>query len=368
MTANQTDQSMRSQPPAGAIEPEPFADREARNPYFRWVVHLGLPMAISLLLHVTLFGVFALKTWQAFTERTIEVGEYEAGITDSLADRMEGAFKWPGETLLQAPNPDAFDFAANESFTRDLSDLGELDFGETGSGGEALDTGGFGIGTSGRSGILGLGGGAGSGGGGGIGSGFGTGTGIGKAGVWDLRIQANKIAYVIDFSGSIIVAVNELKRELKRSVGALKPFQSFNVFIFYSKGAGNSDRIFTENFEQTLQPATLEVRRKFFAWIERKTPQGSTHPLQAVKRALALKPDAIFFFSDGYFDDSVVAEIAQANRRVKAQIHCLVFDEILLEDTSGLPRMTDGARRLKRIADASGGKAKVVTGVDLHGP
>jgi len=194
MTANQTDQSMRSQPPAGASEPEPFADREARNPYFRWLVHLGLPMAISLLLHVTLFGVFALKTWQAFTERTIEVGEYEAGITESLADQMEGAFKWPGETLLQAPNPDAFDFAANESFTRDLSELGELDLGETGSGGEALDTGGFGIGTSGRSGILGLGGGAGSGGGGGIGGGFGTGTGIGKAGVWNLRIQANKIA------------------------------------------------------------------------------------------------------------------------------------------------------------------------------
>jgi len=368
MTANQTDETTRSHPLAGASESEPFADREARNPYFRWLVHLGLPVGISLLLHVALFTALALKTWQVLSERTIEVGEYEAGITESLADKMEGAFKWPGETLLQAPNPDAFDFAASESFTRDLSELGELDFGETGSGGEALDTGGFGIGTSGRSGILGLGGGAGTGGGGGIGGGFGSGTGIGKAGVWDLRIQANKVAYVVDFSGSIIVAVNELKRELKRSVGALKPFQSFNVFIFYSKGAGNSDRIFTENFEQTLQPATLEVRRKFFAWIARKTPQGSTHPLQAVKRALALKPDAIFFFSDGYFDDSVVAEIAQANRRVKAQIHCLVFDEILLEDTSGLPRMTDGARRLKRIADASGGKAKVVTGVDLRGP
>jgi len=28
-----------------------LADREARNPYLRWLLHLGLPAAISLLIH-----------------------------------------------------------------------------------------------------------------------------------------------------------------------------------------------------------------------------------------------------------------------------------------------------------------------------
>jgi hypothetical protein len=92
---------------------------------------------------------------------------------------------------------------------------------------------------------------------------------------------------------------------------------------------------------------------------------GSTEPLAAVRRALAGKPDAIFFFSDGYFDESVVEEILRANRSVKARIHCLVFDELLLQDTSGLPHLTDGARRMQRIADASGGKLKIVTASDL---
>ena len=86
-----------------------------------------------------------------------------------------------------------------------------------------------------------------------------------------------------------------------------------------------------------------------------------------MKRALALGPEAIFFFSDGYFDDSVVNEIARANRAAHASIVCFVFDEILLGDNSGLPRETDGARRLRKIAEQSGGLVKIVTGKDLGG-
>ena len=52
-------------------------------------------------------------------------------------------------------------------------------------------------------------------------------------------------------------------------------------------------------------------------------------------------------------------------QEARAQIHCLVFDELLLQNTSGLPQMTDGARRMKRIADQNGGKTKIVTGADL---
>jgi hypothetical protein len=354
--------------PAVALEREPLADRELRNPYFRWLVHLGVPMTASLLLHVALFAVLALKSWEVLGGGSgLGLGDYEVEITDSSRTELSRGLKWPGEHLIDLEEPDAAldvdPFRLSELTPR--SDLTELARGEPTRLPGELGSGGFGIGESGRSGILGTGSGAGQGGGGGIGRGFGTGSGIGKAGVWNVRATGQNFAYVVDFSGSITVAVDDLKRELKRSIGKLTPEQAFAVFIFYGSGDERREHLKTEAFAPKLQPATPEAKREFFAWIDPKPPLGSTEPLAAMKRALALRPDAVFFFSDGYFDDKVVDEVAKANKKLRAQIHCLVFDELLLGDTSGLPRLTDGARRLKRIADQSGGKTKVVTGADL---
>jgi hypothetical protein len=84
-----------------------------------------------------------------------------------------------------------------------------------------------------------------------------------------------------------------------------------------------------------------------------------------MKRALAMRPEAIFFFSDGLFEDNVVTEIAAANKAAGTRVYCFVFDEILLSETSGLPKETEGARRLRKISDQNRGQVKVVTGRDL---
>jgi len=76
-------------------------------------------------------------------------------------------------------------------------------------------------------------------------------------------------------------------------------------------------------------------------------------------------PEAIFFLSDGYFDDSVVSEITQVNAR-RAQFMCLVFDEQYLTDASGLAAPEkEGSQRMRRIADANRGDCKIVTAKDL---
>ena len=366
----------RSARGAGGIPPqrrpgtEPLADRAAHNPYFRWLIHLGVPVTASLAVHLLLLAVLALYSWKVLGGGS-ELAEYEVTIADAAASDSVETLKWPGERLIDLDQSEAGRERDPFRFSEliDRSDLSELARGEPGVGSGESGAGGFGIGDSGRSGVLGIGAGAGGGGGGGLGEGFGTGFGIGQAGVWDLRASGNTFAYVVDFSGSIIVAVDDLKRELKRSIGKLTARQLFAVFVFYStysSGAdGQVEQFRTEAFSSELRAATPEAKSEFFAWIDRKQPMGQTEPLPAMKRALALRPEAVFFFSDGYFDDRVVTEIAQANRKVGAQIHCLVFDELLLQDTSGMPRLTDGARRLKRIADESGGKLKVVTGADL---
>ncbi len=363
-TARQNAPRPRPAPPA-----EPLVDREVHNPYFRWLVHLGVPLSVSLFIHAVLFVFLAVQSWHVFARASAAPpGEYEVAIRDAaaLTPLPEQQLRWPGEHLddLDPAPPaevDPFDLSklADSAELADLArDEPMLNPGELGSGG-------FGIGESGRSGVLGIGGGAGDGGGGGLGSGFGTGSGIGRAGVWNLHATGSRFAYVIDFSGSIVVAVDDLKRELKRSIGKLTSRQSFDVFIFYSTGTERVEHFKTEAFRPRLVEASPQAKRQFFAWIDRKAPQGRTEPLAAMKRAIALRPDAIFFFSDGMFDDKIVEQIARANRKVRAQIHCLVFDELLLSDTSGMPRLTEGARRLKRIADASGGKTRVITGADL---
>ncbi len=337
-------------------------DRERANPTLRWLMHLGAPVAISVVVHVLLIGTMALKTWQVLTQASIDVGDYEAGVVQAPDDRMGGAFKWPGEDLSVTPEPDKT--AAVDSLTdlRALSDLTPPDAAPSDQPGEG---GAFGLGEGSRGGILGIGGGAGEAGTGGMGSGLG-GRQLGEAGVWGVRGAANKVVYVIDYSGSIIPVVDALKRELKRSVGALQPRQSFDVILFYSSGAGEHERFKTESFEAALQSAQPDIRQRFFDWIDKKAPMGSTEPLAAVKRALALRPDAIFFFSDGLFEDGVVTQIAQANKD-KVKVSCLLFDELVIGDDSGLPpKVQEQAQRLQKIADQNGGKMKVITAKDLQ--
>lgn len=348
-------------PATPTVVKESAADRERRNPLYRLLMHLGLPVSISLIVHMLLFVGAASYTFAIIAQPDIEVGEYEAGLMESPEDHLDDAFQWGEETTLEQPEVQPLDELDLSDFSRvDSFDESMLDSSGQGPGEGEGD--GLGLG-EGRFSLLGIGEGAGASGTGGLGSGMGgRGGSLGMAGMWDIRIRANKIVYVVDFSGSILVAVDDLKRELKRSVASLKPSQSFNVIVFYSE----ADRFKSVSFAPALQAVTEESRKAFFEWLEQQSPRGQTEPLQSIKRALNMRPEAIFFFSDGLFDDSVVSEIARANRAVNASIICFVFDELLLNDTSDTPRETDGARRLRRIGQENRGQTKIVTGRDLR--
>ncbi len=351
---------MSSSPPPATPPPEALPDRERRNPWFRWAIHLGLPVGVSLAVHLTLFATMAFKTWQVFSGRAA-VGEYEAGITQNT-DNLGGGFRWPDANMDLPRDAEKSDMGEVFPDLRSLSDLQVNDV--TTNKEPAGEGGGFGLGEGTHGGILGIGSGAGEAGTGGLGMGLGGRRGPGEAGVWNLRMAANKIVYVIDFSGSIVVAVDDLKRELKRSVGALKPVQSFDVVLFYSNPA--QQKSVTESFAPTLQPATQDTKTKFLEWISRKAPQGDTEPLPAIQRAVALDPDVIFLLSDGLFEPGTEDRIKQMNRK-NVKISCLVFDELILGDTSGLaPKLGEGALRLEKISKASGGGFKVVTARDLQ--
>ncbi len=352
---------------APAAPPPPVdtsVDREARNPLLRYFLHLGLPMSVSLLLHLLIVGLLALKLFVVPSPSGTPVGEWHGAVVP--ADDVNRPFDWTDVRPLDFPtaperNGPPHDVAATGGpEPLDLRDLPAAPrSGETRSEGDGLGAGALTL--------LGTGSGAGAPGTGGFGQGqLGEGADLGQAGIWNLSVRANRVVYVVDFSGSIIVAVDDLKRELKRSIGRLKPTQTFTVILFYSAGGGPDEQLKTDSFRPQLEPAEPTVRREFFRWLDRKAPMGVTEPLPAVRRALELEPDVIFLFSDGFFDDSVVADITRANSGRRTRIYCLVFDDQLLGDASALtPRETEGSRRLKRIAEANDGRVKIVTAKDL---
>ncbi|MBN2447605.1 MAG: hypothetical protein JXO22_12805 [Phycisphaerae bacterium] len=344
----------------GTITVNTQADHEARNPYFRWLMHLGLPLIVSIAVHLTLLIATMFVTFQVLSSPAIEVGDYEAGIRDL---DVAGNFSFDVEEALDTPPQDLEsldDLRLTDITPTDLAMDTPADIGETG--------GDFGLGSGDGGGILGLGGGAGEAGSGGFGSGLGSRMRIGQAGVWNLNVAANHIVYVVDFSGSIVTVVDDLKRELKLSIGRLKKSQTFNVILFYGKG-----RALTDSFESQLVPATEENRLRFVEWIDAKGAEGGTNPLPAVQRALSQGPEAVFFFSDGLFEDDLVERITSANRNVNAQFVCLLFDDQVFEDPSGLPPGVDEqAQRLKRLAERNLGRStkaafKIVTLKDLYG-
>jgi hypothetical protein len=347
-------------PGARPAAAESLVDRERRNPWLFWLIHVGLPMCISLVVHASLFIALGLTTWQVLTSR--DARDLSATLRTTGGDPFATSFQWPGQEKLEDFTPEPPPELESLSDLRDLSRVSSL---TVESKTEIGDAGGFGLGERGPLGLLGTGSGAPeSGKGGGTGPGLGERPGIGRAGVWNVDVAANRVCYVVDFSGSTVGASDDLKRELKRSVGNLRAGQSFDVFVFY----GKDDKYVTESFRPQLVPADAESKRMFFDWIDTKVANGHTEPLKAVERALKLGPDAIFFFSDGYFDDpKAVEKITGLNRRVGASIHCLVFDDILLTDTSDMPVSSEGAKVLKRVADQNGGKTKIITARDLAG-
>jgi hypothetical protein len=138
---------------------------------------------------------------------------------------------------------------------------------------------------------LGGGGGSGGGSGGGIGRGIGPGTEF-----FGAREHGRSFAYVIDCSGSMASrnSLEVAKRQLLASLNQLPPDALFSV-IFYNLRA----RIFADpSGQQGLMPATTANKVRVQSQLQTVAPDGGTDHMVALRTALGLKPEVIFFLTD----------------------------------------------------------------------
>jgi hypothetical protein len=138
--------------------------------------------------------------------------------------------------------------------------------------------------------------------------------------MFQLKGSGRSVVYVIDRSASMweIGALDVAKRELLLSLGQLPEAVRFQVILYNRQAeplwlAGRTD----------LAPATSANKQGAAALIEALRAGGATDHLAALRRALALQPEVIFFLTDA--DDltpSQIRAVTQQNRG-RTAIHAI---------------------------------------------
>jgi hypothetical protein len=143
--------------------------------------------------------------------------------------------------------------------------------------------------------IPGSGKGGGGGSGGGSGGGVGRGTGPGTE-FFGTREHGRSFAYVIDCSGSMATrnSLEVAKRELLASLDQLPADVRFSV-VFYNLKV----RVFKDpDGQQKLMFATTSNKMRVQNQLATIGPDGGTDHMLALRTALSLKPEVVFFLTD----------------------------------------------------------------------
>jgi len=96
-----------------------------------------------------------------------------------------------------------------------------------------------------------------------------------------------------------------LKAEVMRSIRGLGEAMQFEV-LYFNEEVLQLDR-------QGLRFATPDNRMAMLRWVRAVLPDGDTYPGPALRQALALHPDLIFFLTDGVFAARTIDEITAHN-------------------------------------------------------
>jgi hypothetical protein len=138
------------------------------------------------------------------------------------------------------------------------------------------------------------------------------------------QIPANgqTIVYVLDRSSSMGLhgAWGLAKRELHASLRSLPADARFQV-IAYNRA---SEPLRIEG-SSGLLPATPEIVRQAEQMVQSLRAEGGTDHVAALKRALALQPDVLFYLSDA--DDLTVEQVRTISRfnHGRTMIHAIAF-------------------------------------------
>jgi hypothetical protein len=137
--------------------------------------------------------------------------------------------------------------------------------------------------------------------------------------------EGNSFVYVLDCSLSMNhphdseakTRFGRMKIELINSISQLKPDQLFFIVFF------NHEAIPMP--ADGLVAATPENLRHYLNWMEQVPAKGDTDPTGALHIAMRLRPDVVYFLTDGCFSRDA-NEIVETIRQQRSVIHTFAFE------------------------------------------
>jgi len=185
-------------------------------------------------------------------------------------------------------------------------------------------------------------------GGSGDGSGGEPGLGGGGAGTsfFGLSSKGTRFAYIVDRSGSMGQSrkLRVAMRELARSIERLPDYAYFYVVLF-------SADLRIPPMQRGWTRARKTTARHLIRWLNQVDPGGGTHPGPAFDQVFSLdvRPDVIFFLTDGEITGFTAGEVAAYNARGKR----VIINTIAFGDPAS-------QELLRQIAGQSGGAYRFV--------
>lgn len=205
----------------------------------------------------------------------------------------------------------------------------------------------------------------GGGGGGGLGGGGGSGINF-----FGLRSMVQSVVFVVDVSNSMITGQKNaqtygtLEKEVEKVVLALDPLAKFGLICFsadaipyrssLTNAVGFEKRRAIDWMKKQSPVETLDPKLKDKALDDARHRHMGTHADDALKRAFAMKPDTIFFISDGEPTGAsgreVIAEVKELQKTNSrpTKIHVIAY----------VP--DDGQEFMQELAKSNGGEYRVV--------
>jgi len=182
----------------------------------------------------------------------------------------------------------------------------------------------------------------------------GGGTGAGpKSNFYGNGGRAKRVCYILDHSGSMLDNFDFLREEAKSSIGKLAPIQFFNVVMV----SENESVVLSKG---QLVRATPDNVREFATKIAEYRAQGQNDDLlppfqSAFEEAFRMKPELIYFLTDGHFDPKLAEVVNRLNADKKVKINTLAF----------VNKEPSYEAQLQKMAADNGGKYKFVAEKDL---
>ena len=154
---------------------------------------------------------------------------------------------------------------------------------------------------------------------GGAALGGGGGGGGGQVSFFGLQGKGKRVIFIIDRSGSMNgEPFQSAKEEIYRSINNLPRGARYGI-CFFSNGPS------WLSVEGDFMVRSSRGRNKqVFNWMKTVDVGGGTYPASSLLSAIDLKPDVIFFLTDGEFPLGVVEEVTKHNKG-RVQIHCIAF-------------------------------------------